>query len=182
MQYFSFSKPFFFFCGQNNVFCPISSPDWSSLLFGLCAWSCTIGRWSEETFCKDSYVFLLCYIEFSESTKFKVNLRYFLHPRHYLAFHTPRIYHFSTFSCTHLNSSYIFFIDLGVIIFGLPWDHHKLNRFLTIRPFPNELKVLNLIDALIWGASLIAQLLQNPTVMQETLVGYLGQEDLLEKG
>ena len=97
---------------------------------------------------------------------------------HYLAFHTPRIYHFSTCSYTHLNSPYVFFIALGVVIFELPWDHHKLNRFLTVRPFPNELKVLNLIDALIWGASLIAQLVQNLPVMQETPVGYLGQDPL----
>ena len=31
------------------------------------------------------------------------------------------------------------------------------------------------------GASLIAQLVKNPPVMQETLVWFLGQEDLLEK-
>ena len=33
----------------------------------------------------------------------------------------------------------------------------------------------------IW-ASLIAQLVKNPAVMQETLIGFLGQEDPLEKG
>ena len=32
------------------------------------------------------------------------------------------------------------------------------------------------------GASLIAQLVKNPPVMQETLVQFLGQKDLLEKG
>ena len=31
-------------------------------------------------------------------------------------------------------------------------------------------------------ASLIAQLVKNPPAMQETLVQFLGQEDLLEKG
>ena len=31
-------------------------------------------------------------------------------------------------------------------------------------------------------ASLIAQLVKNPQAMQETLVRFLGQEDLLEKG
>ena len=31
-------------------------------------------------------------------------------------------------------------------------------------------------------ASLLAQLVKNPPVMQETLVQFLGQEDLLEKG
>ena len=31
-------------------------------------------------------------------------------------------------------------------------------------------------------ASLIAQLVKNPPSMQETLVGFLGREDLLEKG
>ena len=33
-----------------------------------------------------------------------------------------------------------------------------------------------------FGASLIAQLVKNPPVMQETLVQFLDQEDLLEKG
>ena len=32
------------------------------------------------------------------------------------------------------------------------------------------------------GASLIAQLVKNPHAMQETLVRFLGREDLLEKG
>ena len=32
------------------------------------------------------------------------------------------------------------------------------------------------------GASLIAQLVKNPPAMQETMVGFLGQEDPLEKG
>ena len=32
------------------------------------------------------------------------------------------------------------------------------------------------------GFSLIAQLVKNPPVMQETLVQFLGQEDPLEKG
>ena len=31
-------------------------------------------------------------------------------------------------------------------------------------------------------ASLVAQLVKNPPAMQETLVGFLGQEDPLEKG
>ena len=31
-------------------------------------------------------------------------------------------------------------------------------------------------------ASLVAQLVKNPPVMWETLVGFLGQEDPLEKG
>ena len=31
-------------------------------------------------------------------------------------------------------------------------------------------------------ASLIAQLVKNPPAMQETMVQFLGQEDLLEKG
>ena len=34
----------------------------------------------------------------------------------------------------------------------------------------------------IQGASLIAQLVKNPLVMQETLVQFLGREELLEKG
>ena len=33
-----------------------------------------------------------------------------------------------------------------------------------------------------FGASLIAQLVKNPPAMQDTLVQFLGQEDLLEKG
>ena len=32
------------------------------------------------------------------------------------------------------------------------------------------------------GASLIAQLVKNPSAMQETLVRFLGQKDPLEKG
>ena len=32
------------------------------------------------------------------------------------------------------------------------------------------------------GASLVAQLVKNPPAMQETLVQFLGQENLLEKG
>ena len=32
------------------------------------------------------------------------------------------------------------------------------------------------------GISLLAQLVKNPPVMQETLVQFLGQEDPLEKG
>ena len=32
------------------------------------------------------------------------------------------------------------------------------------------------------GASLIAWLVKNPPVMEETLIGFLGWEDLLEKG
>ena len=38
------------------------------------------------------------------------------------------------------------------------------------------------IRALGSGTFLIAQLVKNPPAMQETLVGFLGQEDLLEKG
>ena len=38
-----------------------------------------------------------------------------------------------------------------------------------------------LTDSL-YQASLIAQLVKNPPVMQETLVQFLGLEDLLEKG
>ena len=33
-----------------------------------------------------------------------------------------------------------------------------------------------------YRASLIAQLVKNPPAMQKTLVQFLGQEDLLEKG
>ena len=33
-----------------------------------------------------------------------------------------------------------------------------------------------------FGASLVAQLVKNPPAMQETLVQFMGQEDLLEKG
>ena len=38
-----------------------------------------------------------------------------------------------------------------------------------------------LLDLVYW-ASLIAQLVKNPPAVQETLVQFLGQEDLLEKG
>ena len=37
------------------------------------------------------------------------------------------------------------------------------------------------VNILIW-ASLVAQLVKNPPAMQETLVRFVGQEDLLEKG
>ena len=38
-------------------------------------------------------------------------------------------------------------------------------------------------EDLFWGgASLVAQLVKNPPAMQETLVGFLGREDPLEKG
>ena len=36
-------------------------------------------------------------------------------------------------------------------------------------------------DFAIFGASLIAQLVKNPSAMQETPARFLGQEDLLEK-
>ena len=42
-------------------------------------------------------------------------------------------------------------------------------------------KVKNILLDSSW-ASLIAQLVRNPPAMQETLVRFLGQEDLLEKG
>ena len=34
----------------------------------------------------------------------------------------------------------------------------------------------------IYRASLVAQLVKNPTAIQENLIQFLGQEDLLEKG
>ena len=37
------------------------------------------------------------------------------------------------------------------------------------------------VNILIW-ASLVAQLVKNPPAMQETLVRFVGQEGLLEKG
>ena len=40
----------------------------------------------------------------------------------------------------------------------------------------------NIASSTYFMASLIAQLINNPPAMQETLVGSLGQEDLLEKG
>ena len=40
----------------------------------------------------------------------------------------------------------------------------------------------NLIDIFMSRASLVAQLVKNPPAMQETLVRFLGWEDLLEKG
>jgi len=44
-------------------------------------------------------------------------------------------------------------------------------------------KILNLSWSLdLLGASMIAQLVKNPPAMQETLVQFLGQEDLLEDG
>ena len=41
---------------------------------------------------------------------------------------------------------------------------------------------LDLVNSSKNGASLVAQLVKNPPVMQDTQVGSLGQEDPLEKG
>ena len=45
-------------------------------------------------------------------------------------------------------------------------------------------KIISLLNGLKrhFCASLIAQLVKNPPVMQETLVQFLGRKDLLEKG
>ena len=42
--------------------------------------------------------------------------------------------------------------------------------------------LLLLFMTVAYWASLIAQLVKNPPAMQETMVGFLGQEDPLEKG
>ena len=42
--------------------------------------------------------------------------------------------------------------------------------------------VVSVLSSLISGASLIAQSVKNPPAMQETLVQFLAQEDVLEKG
>ena len=46
----------------------------------------------------------------------------------------------------------------------------------------NNVKHLFVCLFAICGASLVAQLIKNPPAMQETLVEFLGWEDLLEKG
>ena len=49
--------------------------------------------------------------------------------------------------------------------------------------FSNWIDTIYCDRHLLWqGAFLIVQLVKNPPVMQETLVPFLGQEDLLEKG
>ena len=76
-----------------------------------------------------------CFVVMSNHlTRLRVNLEYFLLPARYLAFHTPKA-HLMLSAClyTYLYFSYIFSIDLGVLLFGLPLDHHKLNKFLTVK-------------------------------------------------
>ena len=58
-----------------------------------------------------------------------------------------------------------------------------------LEPRPTSLQIPNLYTLEIWEAthypawaSLVAQLVKNPSVMQETLVRFLSQEDPLEKG
>lgn len=70
----------------------------------------------------------------NQSARLKVNVEYFLLPLYYLTFHTPKA-HLTLSAClySYLDFSYIFSIDLHVLLFGLPLDHHKLNKFLTAR-------------------------------------------------
>ena len=49
-------------------------------------------------------------------------------------------------------------------------------------PWMNGLELSKLSGFVGCRASLVAQLVKNPPAMQETLVRFLGQEDLLEKG
>ena len=53
---------------------------------------------------------------------------------------------------------------------------------LSSSPQTQEANFYNLLTFLFQGASLIAQLVKNPLVMQETPVRFLSREDLLEKG
>ena len=52
---------------------------------------------------------------------------------------------------------------------------------LVIVSFHSISKFVSIHSSIHW-ASLIAQLVKDPPAMQETLVQYLGWEDLLEKG
>ena len=45
-----------------------------------------------------------------------------------------------------------------------------------------QYEIENINEALPYGLSMVAQLVQNPPAMQETPVRFLGQEDPLEKG
>ena len=54
--------------------------------------------------------------------------------------------------------------------------------YLSSSPQTQEANFCNLLTFLFQRASLIVQLVKNPSVMQETPVRFLGQEDLLEKG
>ena len=60
-----------------------------------------------------------------------------------------------------------FFLTMGAILVKASWS---LLFLLSDAVFPSRL------------ASLLAQLVKNPPAMQETLVQFLGWEDLLEKG
>ena len=53
---------------------------------------------------------------------------------------------------------------------------HSISQWILLETFSQ------MFPLVIYGASLVAQLVKNLPAMQETLVQFLGQEDLLEKG
>ena len=66
------------------------------------------------------------------------------------------------------------------------WHSWKNFPGTSKRPYETTGKVLNSVldfiaPSWVGRASLVAQLVKNPPAMQETLVGFLGQEDPLEK-
>ena len=70
-------------------------------------------------------------------------------------------------------SSFVVYMDTAMFSTScaFPEAYHSLNKKWS--PYP----LLSLNS----GPSLVAQLVKNPPAMQETLVQFLGQEDLLEK-
>ena len=53
---------------------------------------------------------------------------------------------------------------------------HSISQWILLEPFSQ------MFPLVVYGASLVAQLVKNLLAMQETLVQFLGREDLLEKG
>ena len=53
---------------------------------------------------------------------------------------------------------------------------------MAVKEYKKKGLDLDLVNSSKNGASLVAQLVKNPPVMQDTQVGSLGQEDPLEKG
>ena len=53
---------------------------------------------------------------------------------------------------------------------------HSISPWILLETFSQ------MFPLVIYGASLVAQLVKNPPAMQETPVRFLGWEDLLEKG
>ena len=67
--------------------------------------------------------------------------------------------------------------------YGHKTDMVRSNGFcMAVKEYKKKGLDLDLVNSSKNGASLVAQLVKNPPVMQDTQVGSLGQEDPLEKG